>query len=86
MWYQVDAAIALENLVLAATALGYGTCWIGAFGNEAIKELVGLPADTNIVALTPVGRPAEHPAPRERKSPEQLFSWNHYGQKLPIEL
>ena len=79
-WYAVDLAIAFQNLILAATALGYGTCWIGAFGEDAIKDLVGLPAEARVVALTPIGRPAERPAGRPRKSPEQLFSWDRYGE------
>ncbi len=80
-WYAVDLAIALQNLVLAATALGYGTCWIGAFGEEAVREVVGLPAEAKVVALTPLGRPAERPAGRPRKAPEQLFSFDRYGQR-----
>lgn len=85
-WYSVDAAIALQNLVLAATALGYGTCWIGAFAEDAVKEVVGLPEDARVVALTPVGKPADRPAARPRKPADQIFSWNRYGQKPEIAL
>jgi nitroreductase len=79
-WYVVDAAIALQTMVLAATSLGYGTCWIGAFNEEMIKEAVGLPAESRIVALSPIGWPAEQPDARPRKSAEQLFSFDRYGQ------
>lgn len=78
-WYRVDVAIALQNLVLAAASLGYGTCWIGAFSEPAIKAIVGLPEEAEVVALTPVGRPAERPPARPRKPVEQLFSWDRYG-------
>jgi len=79
-WYAVDAAIALQNLILAATSLGYGTCWVGAFTEAAIKEIVGLPEEARVVALTPVGHPAERPAARPRKSIAELFSLDRYGE------
>ncbi len=79
-WFMIDASIALQNMVIAATALGYGTCWIGAFNEEAIRAAVGLPPEARVVALSPIGRPAESPEPRPRKSLEQLFSFERYGQ------
>lgn len=53
----VDVTIAVSQLTLAARAEGLGTCWIGSFDNEAIKELLGIPEDVNVVALTPLGYP-----------------------------
>jgi nitroreductase len=82
VWPVVDTTIALQSLILAATALGYGTCWIGVHGDETIKKLVGLPAEATVVAVTPVGRPADSPAAKPRKTTEQLFSLNRYGEKL----
>jgi nitroreductase len=58
-YYLVDVAIALENLVLAATDVGLGTCWIGGFDEEKIKEQFEIPKRIRIVALTPLGYPAE---------------------------
>jgi len=54
-WYAIDTAIALEHLVLAATALGLGTCWVGAFNQEAIREMLKLPQKLDIVALMALG-------------------------------
>ncbi len=54
----VDVAIAFDHLTLAARAEGLGTCWIGSFDNDAIKNFLGIPADYNVVALTPLGYPA----------------------------
>lgn len=79
-WYMIDASIALENMVIAATSLGYGTCWIGAYNEEAIREVVALPPEARVVALSPIGRPAESPGARPRKSFDQLFSFERYGQ------
>ena len=58
-YYLVDVAIAMENLVLAATALGLGTCWIGAFDEDKIKTLLNIPQPYRIVAITPLGYPAK---------------------------
>lgn len=57
-YYLVDVAIAMQNLVLAATSLGLGTCWIGAFDEEKIKKLLNVPEIFRVVALTPLGYPA----------------------------
>jgi len=54
-WYAIDTAIALEHLVLAATALGLGTCWIGAFNQEDIRGMLKLPEKFDIVALMALG-------------------------------
>ena len=86
VWAIVDTTIALQNLILAADALGYGTCWIGAHGDETIKSLVGLPEEATVLALTPIGRPAESPAAKPRKTPAELFSWGRFGGSLPFEL
>jgi nitroreductase len=78
-WYLLDVAIAMQNMVIAATALGYGTCWIGAFSEEAIRQVVGLPPEARVVALSPIGTPAESPDARPRKSLDQIFSYERYG-------
>ncbi len=58
-YYLVDVAIALEHFVLAATNEGLGTCWIGAFDEENVKTLLSIPREIKIIALTPIGFPAE---------------------------
>ncbi len=81
-WCRVDATIALENLVLAASSLGYGTCWIGAFDPDRVREVCAIPAEAEIVACTPIGVPEEWPAPRPRKGWGDLFSEDRFGQPL----
>ncbi|MGB9607296.1 MAG: nitroreductase family protein [bacterium] len=83
-WYMVDVAIALQTLVLAATALGYGTCWIGAFDEDAVKEVLEIPHNLKVVALTPLGIPAEKPAQRPRKPFSEVFSLDKFGNPLHL--
>ena len=59
MFRVVDVAIALDHLTLAARAEGLGTCWIGAFSNEEVKKVLSIPPEVQVVALTPLGYPAD---------------------------
>ena len=81
-WHRVDVAIAMENMVLAATSLGYGTCWIGAFDQEHVKSLLGIPEDMEVVALTPIGLPDDAPEPRPRQPLSEFASLDRYGKKF----
>jgi nitroreductase len=64
---------AVEHIVLAATTLGYGSCWIGAFDEDAVKRLLKIPTKMKVVALLPIGVPAEKPAARPRKVLSEIF-------------
>src|SRR5512137_2784343 len=77
-WAVVDAAIAMENMVIAAWTLGVGSCWIGACDEEKVKELLKIPDKWKVVALVTLGYPAEQPKPRKKKSFEELFSFNSF--------
>ena len=72
-WFEKDPMIALEHMALAATALGYGTCWIGAFDEDAVKRLLKIPVKMKIVALLPIGIPDETPTSRPRKELSEIF-------------
>lgn len=63
----VDATIAMDHLIMAATALGLGTCWVAAFDPAAAREVLQLPPDAEPLAFTPLGYPADEPRPRTRK-------------------
>ena len=81
-WYPVDVAIAMQNMILAATSLGYGTCWIGAFDQERVKSVLGIPEDLRVVALTPVGVPDDEPEARPRQPLSDFASLDRYGRNL----
>ena len=58
-YYLVDIGISMQQLVLAATDLGLGTCWIGAFDEAKVKKALEVPENIKVVALTPIGYPAD---------------------------
>lgn len=58
-WYVVDVSIAMQNIVLAATGEGLGTCWIGSFDEALVKELLKIPEHFDVVALLALGYPRE---------------------------
>ena len=63
----VDAAIVMDHMILAATALDLGTCWIGAFDSKAAREVLGLDDTLEPVVFTPLGYPREAPVHRDKK-------------------
>ena len=74
----MDAAIAMEHIVLAATNEGLGTCWIGAFDEKAVKEVLGIPDHIRVVAMTPLGYPAEEKGEVTNRKP--LSDIVHYDR------
>lgn len=77
-FHAADCWLAAENLMLAATAMGLGTCVIGsaipALNDPETKRELDLPADLTLIAPIIVGVPAEHPEPTSRKPP-QIACW-----------
>lgn len=69
----LDVSIAFSFMMLEATELGLGTCWIGAFDEAAVKKILNVPDPVRVVAMTPLGFPDETPAGRPRKSFEEVF-------------
>jgi nitroreductase len=78
-WAVIDAAIALQNMVIAAWAMGVGSCWIGAFNENRINRLLNIPQSWKVVALVTFGYPAEQPKQRRKKSIEKLVSFNDFN-------
>ncbi len=75
---EVDVTIALEHIILAAAAEGLGTCWIGAFKEEDVRRVLGIPEGVKPVALTPVGYPSQETTPRPRKSLSEIVCFDRY--------
>lgn len=77
-YLDVDAAIVMDHMILAATALGLGTCWIASFDANAAVELLGLPEHVAPLLLTPLGYPADKPEARERKPLSDLVRYERW--------
>lgn len=78
-YWKIDFAIAMQNLVLVSTELGLGTCWIGAFNEKAAKKALGIPKNVRVVAMTPLGYPAERKGSvTERKPIEDIVHYNQW--------
>lgn len=75
---EVDVTIAMDHLILAATELGLGTCWIAAFDPVAAREVLGLPESVEPVVFTPLGYPADRPKAKQRKSLSELVRYERW--------
>jgi nitroreductase len=79
-WWVEDGAAAVQNMLLAATALGYGSCWLEGYTlrhEDAFKALLGVPAEKRLMTLVPVGVPVEWPT-KEKKTLEEVIHWERY--------
>jgi nitroreductase len=77
-YHEVDASIVMDHVVLAATALGLGTCWIAAFDPAAAREVLGLPEDVEPIAFTPLGYAADAPRQKKRRPLDDLVKYDHW--------
>lgn len=75
-----DTAIAIDHLMLRATELGLGTCWIGWYTQASIKPLLGVPDNVFVLGVIVVGHPAEEPGPRPRKPLEEVAYEGVWGR------
>ncbi len=71
-----DATAGIMNLLLAAYSKGLGTCWVGAFDDNAVSEILGLPYKVRPIAIIPVGYSEEEPAAPRRFGLEKIVHWD----------
>lgn len=76
--YAVDLAIAMTNITLIATSLGLGTCWIGAFNQEQVKEILSVPNQYKVVELMSLGYPADESGQKNRKLASEVISFDFF--------
>lgn len=76
----VDVAIAVDHMTLAAADLGLGTCWIGAFDDAKCRRVLQLPQHLEPIAMLPLGYPAKVESPERhvtrRKSLDEIVQWD----------
>ena len=83
-WYVIDGSIAFEHIILAATNFGLGTCWIGRLlknlgeTDERIKRVLGIPKHMRVLAVTPLGFPAEEPKPKTTKTFQEIVHYEMF--------
>lgn len=77
-YVDVDVAIAMDHLILAAADEGLGTCWVGAFDPDAARRVLGLPEEVEPIAFTPLGYPADEPGTKERKPLDELVRYERW--------
>ena len=73
-----NVGIVMDHLILAATNLGLGTCWVGAFNPKATREILGLPDEIKPIVFATVGYPDDKAKPKKRKSIDELVRYEHW--------
>lgn len=76
--HTVDLSIATAYLILEAYEQGLGTCWIGSYDEQKVKEILNIPEGVRVVTLTPLGYPAEIPDKNSRKDMEEIVCYDTY--------
>lgn len=79
-WWVEDGAAAIENMLIASTALGYGSCWLEGYTlprEEEFKVLLGIPKTKKLLTLIPIGVPVEWPK-KEKKPLAEVLHWEKY--------
>lgn len=70
-----DATVSAMNLMLAAHSIGLGTCWIGAFDDNMVRDILGIPLNVRPIAIVPVGYPDEQPVMPPRMNLDKIVHW-----------
>ena len=82
-WWIEDGSAAVENILIASTALGYGSCWLEGYTlprEEEFKKLLDVPDEKRLLTLIPIGVPTEWPT-IEKKPLEEVLHWEKYQLK-----
>ncbi len=77
--YPIDTAIAVDHITLAAVDEGLGTCWIGAFDEIKVKEILDIPESVRVVVLLTLGYPLSIPRPTPRKTLDEIVMREKWG-------
>ena len=78
--YPVDLSIALDHMTLAAVEEDLGTCWIGAFDQAKVKQILGVPEQYKVMALLPMGIPYDDPGVKSRKKIKDLVCFDMFSE------
>ena len=73
-----DTAAAAQNILLTAYSIGLGTCWVGAFKEEDVREALGIPNGVRPVAIVPVGHGTGSPPKHPRRALNEIIHHEKY--------
>ena len=82
-WYMFDIGLAMENLCLAAHALGLGTVIVGYFDAAQVGKILEVPQGVAVAAMTPLGFPEYAPSSSKRKERAEFVYYEGYGRRTP---
>ena len=74
----IDVTISMDHMTLQAVEEGLGTCWIGAFDEDKVKTILGIPDKIRIIEILPLGYPAAEGSFRGRKGSEEIFVFDKW--------
>jgi nitroreductase len=80
-WFMFDTGIAMQTLCLTAYSLGLGTVVVGLFDHKKVEEILGVPQNVEVVAMTPLGYPAAEAEAPKRKEPSEFVFYEKYAGK-----
>jgi nitroreductase len=83
-FWKEDASAAIENMLLAAVALGYGSLWVEGYvlrQEPLARQILGVPEDLRVIAVLPIGHPATEARQADKKPLEAVLHWNRFGQR-----
>ena len=81
-WWREDSSAAVENMLIAATALGYGSCWLQGYTEPReveFKALLDIPREKRLLTLVPIGVPVQWPTVK-KKPLDQVIHWERYSR------
>jgi nitroreductase len=85
-YYRIDLGIAMEHMVLKATELGLGSCWIGWFSAANVKRILNIPKRIKVSAMLAVGYPKDAPLKKRRRKPiEEILFAEKWGQSIRVK-
>lgn len=79
--FMMDLAIAIDNMALTAWDFDIGSCWIGTYNEEKVKELLSVPKNLRVVSLLTLGYPDQVPGAKYRKPLDEIVHYEKYGRK-----
>ncbi|MCL5961196.1 MAG: nitroreductase family protein [Chloroflexi bacterium] len=78
-YYLVDSGIVMDHIMLSATALGLGTCFVVVFDEEGVRKVLGIPSHIEVVGMTPLGYPERIPDPRPRNDLSEMVAYDRWS-------